>query len=126
MGKEKIKILRTMNNQMVIGTVTKETKNEILVQNPFALIPLKEGIRLYPLDLELVGRVLEEVPFEKRNILYATVPSQVLISEYIKLRDNELQSQSGEGASQDPNTVIDPNGPITDPDNPEAKACSTC
>ena len=112
MGKNKIKIIRTINNQMIIGTA-KENKKEIILDRPFALIPLKEGIRLYPLDLELVGRVLEEVPFERSNILYITTPSTVLISEYIKLRDAE--SKTEEGAEQDPNTIIDPNGPITDP-----------
>ena len=91
--KENIIILRTVNNQMVIGENTLLDDERIVLSDPFALVPMKEGIRLYPFDLELIGEAIGTVKFDTHNVLYVADPSDTLKDEYIRLKNTELQKE---------------------------------
>jgi hypothetical protein len=90
---ENIVILRTVNNQMVIGENTLLDDERIVLSDPFALVPVKEGIRLYPFDLELIGKAIGSVKFDTHNVLYVADPSDTLKDEYIRLKNGEVNEQ---------------------------------
>jgi hypothetical protein len=79
-----IKITRTMANTMVIG-YTKETPEGIQIKDPYNVIPMKEGIRLIPMDIELIGNPITEVEFTTDKIYYSVEPSKVIADEYERL-----------------------------------------
>jgi hypothetical protein len=88
-----ITIVRTMNNQMIIGFSTDAGDNGVGINKPFSVIPLKEGIKLYPLDLELIGNPIENLVLQKANVLYQTDPSEVLKKEYVRIIKGEPKSE---------------------------------
>jgi hypothetical protein len=78
---------------MIIGFKGKGTKDKIVIDTPFAVIPLQEGIKLYPLDLELIGKPIETLELQKSAVLYNTEPSDVLKKEYIRILKGEPRSE---------------------------------
>jgi len=82
-----IKMTRTMNNMMLIGE-TEQTKTKTKIKKPFSLIPLQEGLRLVPLDIELTGVEMEEIELSNDKVFYTVKPTDVIINEYKKLLEN--------------------------------------
>jgi hypothetical protein len=96
MNENEVKIVRTMANTLVIGEVQRVaqgTQEGYRIDTPFNVIPMKEGIKLYPMDIELVGKQIESVVFTDDKIYYVTDPSKVLIDEYTRLKNGEAPEQ---------------------------------
>ena len=85
MGKN-IKIVRTMNNTLIVGDV-KETKTKVTVQDPYGMIPMEDGIRLVPLDIEITGSKMESIEFSQDKVMYVHTLAPVIVAEYEKLLD---------------------------------------
>lgn len=79
-----ITITRTMNNTLIIGE-TEKTKEGYQIQDPFAVIPTEDGLRLLPLDIELTGTQMEEIYLSNDKVMYSTNPSEVIIEKYKNL-----------------------------------------
>ena len=83
-----IKITRTMNNSLIVGE-TKQTAKNTTIKEPFAMIPMQEGIRMLPFDIELTGKRMEDITLSNDKIMYSVEPSSVIIDEYQKLLNGE-------------------------------------
>ena len=82
-----IKVTRTMNNTLIIGE-TERIENGYQIKDPFSIIPMEEGIRLIPLDIDLIGVQMEEIFLTDDKVMYNKNTSDVIISEYKKLLEN--------------------------------------
>ena len=88
-----IKITRTMNNSLIIGE-TGNINNGVVISKPFALIPMEEGLRLIPLDIDLIGNQIESLNLSNDKIMYSTEPSKVISDEYLKLLNGETETET--------------------------------
>ncbi len=89
-----IKVTRTMNNSLIVGNTT-ETKGKISIDTPFAMIPMEEGIRLIPLDIDLIGVKMDSIELTTDKVMYSIKPSQLIIDEYNKLiSEPEVQDET--------------------------------
>ncbi len=77
-----VKFIRTLHNQLIIGKVQDET-DTIKIVNPYNVVPGVEGMEIYPMDKELVGREIPEIELYKTNLMYFTKPSAELESTYL-------------------------------------------
>jgi hypothetical protein len=95
-----IKVTRTMNNSLIIGE-TERTDSGYQIKDPFSIIPMEEGIRLIPLDIDLIGVQKEEIFLTDDKVMYNENTSDVIIDEYKKLLENgpEPQVQSKDEAN---------------------------
>jgi len=80
----KVKVTRTMNNSLVVGETTVKGKNTT-IKNPFAMIPMEDGIRLIPLDIDLIGVRMDELVLTDDKVFYVSEVSKVIADEYEKL-----------------------------------------
>ena len=84
-NEQNLKVTRTMNNSLIIGETT-EQRGITKIGNPFAMIPLEEGLRVIPLDIDLLGIKMDEITLTEDKIMYSIRPSEIIIKEYLKLR----------------------------------------
>lgn len=78
-----IQILRTIANQIIIGTVTYKG-DTVIINLPYNIMPTQEGLQLYPMDAEIIGKELEYAEIDKQNTIYITTPGEQLIKSYKK------------------------------------------
>jgi len=78
-----IKIIRTLFNQLIIGKTT-ETSHLIKIIKPYSIQLDAEGIMMYPLDQEIIGKEIEKISLDKSNLMYWTNPGEKLTEHYIK------------------------------------------
>jgi len=83
-----VDVVRTINNQMVIGKVI-ETSESVMVLKPYSLIPTKEGLTLIPYDIDLTGYKMEEVKFKPEHVLYVSKGSETLAKEYVRILEGK-------------------------------------
>ena len=81
-----------MNNSLIIGE-TQEKENGTLILNPYAVIPMQEGIRLLPLDIEITGVKMPEIYLSNDKIMYSVEPSTIIVDQYKKLLAESQESQ---------------------------------
>ncbi len=105
-----IKVTRTNNNSLIVGE-TEEKKNGVKITNPFAMIPMEEGIRMIPLDIDLIGSKIEEVFVQTENVFYSVEPSEVIVEEYNKLKDFGPEGPEGLEMPETPDMPKPPKPP---------------
>lgn len=81
MSKDRIKFIRTLHNQLIIGTVF-NNGNAITVNDPYNVVPGVDGIQIYPMDEEIVGRKIETIELYKSALMYYVEPSEELKDAY--------------------------------------------
>ena len=87
-----VKITRTMNNTLIVGE-TKETAKQVTIQDPYGMIPMEEGIRLVPLDIEITGFKMPEITLTQDKVMYTTDISEIIIAEYHKLLEQGVEAE---------------------------------
>ena len=83
MKKEKIKLIRTLFNQLIIGKTT-ETSHLVHITKPYYVSIQENGLELTPLDAELIGKEIQDIKLAKENLMYHTEPGEELTNAYIK------------------------------------------
>ena len=78
-----ILIIRTISNLMIIGYGTK-FENTTIIEKPYNVIPAMDGLQLYPLDAELIGKEIPQMEIHNSNTIYITEPGDNLIESYKK------------------------------------------
>ena len=73
-----------MNGMLILGE-TVENSGVTVIYNPYSMIPTEEGIRLFPLDVELTGVVQESISLTPDKVFYTVVPSDVIVERYQEL-----------------------------------------
>ena len=77
-----------MNNSLIIGETITSNKGTV-IKDPFSMIPMEEGLRLIPLDIDLIGVKIPELILTEDKVFYTITPSEVIIQEYEKLLKGE-------------------------------------
>ncbi len=83
MKETEVKLTRTLHNQLIIGK-TDEADQNITIHNPYNVMPGVDGINLFKMDFEIVGKEIKEITLPKSILMYCTEPSQELINTYLK------------------------------------------
>jgi hypothetical protein len=81
---DNVLVTRTMNNSLIVGP-TKIIDDGVIITDPFAMIPMEDGIRLIPLDVDLIGAVMDVLELTNDKIFYTKNVSDVIINEYYKM-----------------------------------------
>ena len=84
MSETNIKVTRTINNSLIVGN-TFNSGDKVTIQDPFAMIPMEEGLRLIPLDIDLIGIRMEEIELTNDKVFYTSKLSPVIVKEYSRL-----------------------------------------
>jgi hypothetical protein len=78
-------VTRTMNNSLVVGPTEIKEDGSVVIQDPFAMIPMEEGIRLIPLDIDLIGARMDVLELTADKVFYTKKLSDVIVNEYHKM-----------------------------------------
>jgi len=88
-------ITRLITNQLIIGKTETHT-NDILITDPYEIIPTAEGIQMLPFDEHILGVKIEHLEVLNTNILYSKECSAELRNTYLsgltglELSNNQL------------------------------------
>jgi len=78
-----VKVTRTMNNTLIVGETT-ETKDKVVIENPYSMIPVEDGIKLIPIDVNFIGVIMEKIELTQDKVFYTSEVSKVIEEEYHK------------------------------------------
>lgn len=80
-----IKIIRTNTNLYIVGEVQREG-SKLIVKKPYDLFPTAEGISIFPMDKQILGKDIEEIVIDIDNIIYSEEPSEKIVKAYQEAR----------------------------------------
>jgi hypothetical protein len=78
-----IKLTRLLTNQIILGK-TEVSGDELIIRDPYTIIPGPEQLQLYPFDEAIIGYKLEKITVKSSNVLYSTKAKQDLIDVYLR------------------------------------------
>ncbi len=79
----KVQILKTFTNQIMIGRI-QEFHDGATIYKPYSVVPTSDGIQIYPLDMEIIGKEIPEITIDQVNIFYITGCAQELENLYLQ------------------------------------------
>ena len=80
---QEVKIIRTLHNQLIIGKVS-QSGNYLKVQSPYNVVPGVDGINLFEMDKEIVGKSIDEISLCVDQLIYFTQPGEELRNAYLQ------------------------------------------
>ncbi len=83
MKTSKTQITKLITNALIIGK-TYQSGNIIHIEKPYACYPTPEGLQMQPFDKEILGKDLDIISIDNKNVVYSTEPSQDIINTYLK------------------------------------------
>lgn len=83
MEEREVKFIRTLHNQLIIGSVI-EKEDTIIILQPYNVIPGVEGMQISQMDLEIVGEEIKEITLYKTSLIYFTKPGKELRASYLE------------------------------------------
>ncbi len=78
-----VKVTRTMNNTLIVGETT-ETPEKVIINEPYSMIPVEDGIKLMPIDVNFIGVIMDKIELTNDKVFYVSEVSKVIEDEYHK------------------------------------------
>jgi len=85
-----MKILKLINNDILIGTATKGDNDQVVVENPYTVKNLGNGPCVLPYELDMLMEPMKFVAFNPYNILWLKN-----LSDFPEVQNQYIAATSG-------------------------------